>query len=731
MKEQPEEYTRSISRKYKELLRSGKEYYQKGDTELLRKAFNYAWENYSPDDKYCGQPVLASMLDIAGYLTQKIGLGTASVVVCILHPAFEKKMLTAEDVAQQYGDRVARLAREHLRHLNVDIRHLSLESENFRKLLIRISNDMRTLLLRLAFNLYEMRNYSRLDVGEQEYALKKAFSVFIPFAHRLGLYHIKGELEEAVMKIQHPEAYADISRKLAETTRIQKSFISGFIKRIEDGLEKTGLRFDIKSRYKSVHSVYKKMLAQSVDVSGIYDIFAIRIIIEGDVMDEKAACWQAYSVVSDIYKPNPKRLRDWISAPKASGYESLHTTVETESGRFVEVQIRTRRMDDVAENGLAAHWRYKEKKSIQDEDAWLAGIRERIETADHLELDDEGLVEQNLYADSIFVFTPNGDIQKLPQDASVLDFAFSIHSGLGERCKGGKVNGKMVPLRHKLQNGDRIEIISSKNQKPNKDWLAWVATSKAKNRIRHCLRAEQLMGADMGREILLRKLKNWKIPYADELVEKLLHHYKLKTAAELYFRIASEEIDHIELKHLLSHREEQEQAAPLHKELKPPLPQQFDDQEDVMLVNQNSSNLNYNFAKCCKPIPGDRIIGFVTVNKGISIHRTSCPNVKDMKSRYPYRVIKVDWKSASGKGDYRVSIKLQGLNRHGLINEISEVITHDMRINLLSINIDSDETAMTGQVVVQVYSKDKISELERRLEKVKGITRARRQGNGN
>ncbi len=722
-----------VVQKYKELLKSGRPYYKKGDTQLLRKALIYISDHYQSEDHFCGEPLILASLDIALSLTKEIGLGTPSIIVALLHPALENGSLKAQDIHDQFGPRIGQLAFADEAHLKIDIRHLSLESENFRKLLIRLTKDVRTLLIRMAITLYELRHFNNLSLGDQDFCLRKARSVFIPFAHRLGLYHIKTELEETLMRITQPDDYNDISRKLSQTSKIQESFIQEVIKNIEKPLREAALIFEVKSRYKSVHSIWKKMKAQGVDVSGVFDLFAIRIILDAPHSDEKAICWQAYSIVSDIYKPDPKRLRDWISAPKASGYESLHTTVKTEDGRWIEVQIRSKRMDDIAENGSAAHWRYKEHKGLKDEDSWLGNIRKRLETPDSFESDDENINAQNVYEESIFVFTPNGDIQKLPLGASVLDFAFSLHSKLGETCMGAKVNGKMVPIKYKPENGDQIDIITSKNQKPGKDWLNFVITKRAKNRIRRCLREEIMLEADRGKEILLRKLKNWKIPYKDELIEKLLQHYKIKTAVELYAKIASSELDHLHIKHLLTETTQiktlPETATTIVEEKINKKQHKRENHEDVILVGQDSRNMNYHFAKCCNPLPGDKIFGFVRVNNGISIHREQCPNAAEMKRKYAYRLVNMAWQGENGNEAYKVSIHLHGFDRLGLLNDVTDLITKELRVNLISVSIGALEGEMDGKLEIQVFSKEKANEIIRKLEKIKGISKARRLGN--
>jgi GTP diphosphokinase / guanosine-3',5'-bis(diphosphate) 3'-diphosphatase len=615
---------------------------------------------------------------------------------------------------------------EGLTNINsIDTVTISVHSENFRRLMLALSGDLRVILIKIADRLEDMRNLEGLPEELQtKYAQESSF-LYAPLAHRLGLYMAKTELEDLSLKYLRPDDYFGIVQKLEESKEERSKFVSEFVKPIEEKLRAKNFKFEMKARTKSIYSIWNKMKKQKVGFEEVYDLFAIRVILDSKRENEKSECWQVFSIVTEEYQPNPERMRDWISIPKSNGYESLHATVMGPHGKWVEIQIRTQRMDEVAEKGLAAHWKYKGGKGDTELDKWLANIREVLEnsTGDASELIED--FKTNIYEDEIYVFTPAGDLKKLPAGATVLDFAYEIHSQLGDKCVGGKINQKKVTLKHKLKNGDQVFIETSNNQKPKFDWLDFVTTTKAKARIKASLNEAKKREAENGKEIVKRKFKNWKIDYNDEVIRLLLAHYKLKTSQDLFFKVSTGEIDTLEIKSVVQKEEEQEtKAKDVLGELLPKKVIEnlhFDTGNEFLVIDKNLTNIHYKLAQCCNPIFGDEIFGFITIREGIKIHRINCPNAKQMQERYPYRFIKTRWNDTKHSNSFQATIHMSGSDRNGMVGDISYIIAKDVGVQMRSINVDSKNGNFEGTLRVFVNNVEHLDFLIHKLKNIKGI----------
>ncbi|MCD4735494.1 MAG: RelA/SpoT family protein, partial [Bacteroidales bacterium] len=645
----------------------------------LRKAYELVLEYHRPNWEETGEDHVYHSIEVARIVTRELNLGVTSVVCALLHNVVDGKKITITDIRKTFGKNVAIIVEGYTKLSGLDTEKINVHSENFRKLYLTIIKDIRVILIKLAHRLQDMRYFSCVDKKKGELFLNEVFHLYIPIAHRLGLYNIKTELEELWMKHNNSEIYKGLLVKIRDSRVKQRAYIQDFINPIQIELIRQGYNADIIGRPKSVYSIWKKMKKQNVEFEEVYDLFAVRIIVDSEKKNEKADCWKVFSIVTDKYQPNPGRLRDWISSPKASGYESLHTTVVGINGKWVEVQIRTRRMDEMAEKGLAAHWRYKEGRTGREHEEWLKLIREVVEHKSENKLDKSG-ARIELYSDKTFVFTPEGDLKKLPAGSTVLDFAYDIHTSVGDMCSGAKVNNRIVPIRYIMRNGDRVEIMTSKNQKPKLDWLNFVITNKAKAKIKRSIREERFREAENGKEILRRKLRNRKIAFNDLVVDRLIRHYKLKSSVDLYYLIAAEKIELADIKKIIAENESSSGAVNKtvktnwqDRVVKPP-------EDDFMVIGEDIDNLNYDLAKCCSPKFGDQVFGFITVGKGITIHKDSCPNAKRLRKNYDYRVIEVAWRKAETDKGEMVYIRVRGKDYRGLLNRITKVISEDLEI---------------------------------------------------
>ncbi len=664
---------------------------------------------------------------ITHIILDEVSLGKTAVVAFWMQDFIKDKLVTVEEINAFFDVRIDTIVSGLLRVKELYTKSTSLESENFRKLLLSFAEDVRVILIILAEQLYLMRSLTDDHPEELRVPIaRESAFLYAPLAHRMGLYAIKTELEDLSLKYTNRKIYSNIARKLNETKRSREKYIKEFIDPLKTKLEIIGHPFTIKGRTKSIHSIYNKIKKQNTAFENIYDLFAIRIIFDVPTEIEKAVCWQAYSIVTDMYQPNPQRLRDWLSIPKSNGYESLHTTVIGQQNKWVEVQIRTQRMDEVAEKGLAAHWKYKGVQSESEMDEWLKNVREILENPDLNAVDFMDEFKLNLYDKEVFAFTPNGDLHKLPRGATALDFAFSIHSGLGVKCVGAKVNGKNVPIKYKLKNGDQVEILTSPTQKPNVSWLKIVTTSKARNKIRQALKEIEFKDAEIGRETLLRRFKNWKIELDEGRISKLAKKKGYKRVSDFYQELASGRLDIFEIRDLYLEVDKKDSfdlsaearsAEGFTKETQ--LPESVKD--DVLIIGEDLKNIDFTLAKCCNPIYGDSVFGFVSVTGGIKIHRTDCPNAPDMISRYGYRIIQARWSGKSVGSQYPVTLGIVGNDDMGIVANITSLISKEKDIMLRSISIDSHAGLFEGNLTVMVSDNKALDMIVKKIGQVKGV----------
>lgn len=714
--------------KFDSLLVIGGSPISKKDKGYLLKAWEYV-QKYSTKFDDRGRPYIDHAIDVAETCVREIGLGPTSAICSLLHGLVINKIVELKDLEKDFGDNVVEILSGFEKVSQLQTERVSFQSENFSKLFLSMVDDIRVILIRLSHDLNDLRNIDTL--GDRKEALIQEIKyIYTPIAHRLGLYKIKTELEERVMLFENAEIYNAIETKIQETKAKREVFIQDFIRPFERELIAQGFDFEIKWRTKSIPSIWAKMKRQNIDFEQVFDLFAIRIIINSKKLKkEKEDCWRVYSVVTNFYSPDPKRLRDWISTPKASGYESLHTTVKSQKDRYVEVQIRTKRMDEIAEKGQASHWAYKGVMSRKNTDDWLNQVRDILEDPDQIQ-HDSAYKTGNDKNNNIFVFTPMGDLKQLKAGSTVLDFAFEIHTDVGSSCQGARVNNKVVPIRYELKNGDKVDIITSKNQKPKLDWLSFVNTERARVKIKRKLKEDKYREAENGKELLLRKFKNWKFKSTDDLINFLVKHFKLETSVDLYYLIATEKLDIAEIKKLLQefiNKDElqerlEEQAAKAEKEQKLKSENKStDDNAEVIYIGKNLKNINYRMAKCCNPIMGDKVFGFVTIAGGITIHRHNCPNAKRLKTKYPYRLMNVKW--IKGKEDSYVvaNLKIAGEDKLGLVGSITTIITNDLKVNMRSINFNSKGKKFSGILSVLVKDTEHLKQLIAKIMKVDGV----------
>jgi GTP pyrophosphokinase len=664
-----------------------------------------------------------------------MGLGATAVICALLHDTVEDTDVTLEDIKSMFGETEARIIDGLTKIENVFDQGSSIQAENFRKVLLTLSDDVRVILIKLADRLHNMRTLDSMKRDKQLKIASETLFLYAPLAHRLGLYNIKTEMEDLGLMYTEPDVYEEIITKLKNTEEVRRRFISRFIHPIRASLNEQGFKFDIKGRSKSIYSIYNKIKVKGIPFEEIFDIFAIRIIIDSPVESEKADCWRAYSIVTDIYQPSPDRLRDWISTPRANGYESLHTTVMSPTGKWVEVQIRSQRMDEIAEKGLAAHWRYKEHDEAENAiDEWLQKIREMLEHTDSSALEFINDFKLNLFSEEIFVFTPKGELKTLPSGASALDFAFDIHSEVGMSCIGAKVNNKLVPLSYKLKSGDQIEILSSSKQKPKEDWLNFVVTAKARSKIKSALKEEKRHIAELGKEILEKKLKAGKMVMDQTAINNLIKHFKLPSALDLFYAIGEGIIkpDNIQ-KYARSEQDswykllrnrfkrsgnEQEDKKPVTLEN---IVKEVRGKSDMLVIGEDMDKIDYKLATCCNPIPGDEVFGFVTINEGIKIHKTNCPNAISLMSNYAYRIVKARWMNQQQLA-FMAGIRVDGIDDVGIVNNITRIISNELNVNMRSISFDSHDGVFEGNIMVFVHDTNHLTELMKKIREVKGVT---------
>ncbi|HEX4887595.1 MAG TPA: bifunctional (p)ppGpp synthetase/guanosine-3',5'-bis(diphosphate) 3'-pyrophosphohydrolase [Luteibaculaceae bacterium] len=724
-----EKERKEILNAYKGLLKSCRKVRNKEDTRMIRKAFDIAVEAHKDMRRKSGEPYIYHPIAVARITAEEIGLGPTSIVCALLHDTVEDTDITLDDVERWFGKKVRKIIDGLTKISGIFDQSSSLQAENFRKMLLTLSDDVRVILIKLADRLHNMRTLESMAGPKQLKIANETLFLYAPLAHRLGLYNIKSELEDLSLKFTEPELYTEIVEKLEKSKAVRNRFIAAFSLPIKRELDKQGFTFEIKSRTKSIYSIYNKIKNKNIPFEEIYDLFAIRIILQTKPDSEKAECWKAYSVVTDYYQPSPDRLRDWISSPKSNGYESLHTTVMSPTGKWVEVQIRTQRMDEIAEKGYAAHWKYKEQTNQESAlDHWLVKIRESLETSDAGALDFIDDFKLNLFSDEIFVFTPNGELKKLPKDATALDFAFEIHSQVGSHCLGAKVNNKLVPLSFKLKSGDQVEIITSKKQTPKEDWLKYVVTAKAKSKIKDLLKEEKKKIATEGKEILHKKLDHLKIPFNSEnisVIEKFFHE---ESTQDLYYKIAKNKLNINKIKEL-----QLTNGRLKLPEDGPKIPQKDTsdqhmlellskgkEKDKVIVLGDTKSSFDYKLSPCCNPIPGDKVFGFLTINEGIKIHRLNCPNAVQLMSNYAYRVIQAKWNS-DNEVEFLAGVKFKGIDDIGLVHRITSTISTQMNINMRSISFESYDGIFEGKIVLYVNDTDHLNRLTSELRNIPGI----------
>lgn len=720
---QEEAEKREIRKRYRALLRVSKNVKTKEDKSKVRKAFEIAVEAHKDMRRKSGEPYIYHPIEVARIVAEEIGLGTTSIICALLHDTVEDTDMTLDDIERMFGKK-ERIIIDGLTKISGVVDYtVSMQAENFRKILLTLSDDVRVILIKLADRLHNMRTLDAMRRDKQLKIASETLYLFSPLAHRLGLYALKTELEDLSLKFTEPEIYEEITSKLKKTKAVRTRFVNRFSVPIRQELDKQPFSYELKGRTKSVYSIFNKMKKKNVPFEEVYDVFAIRIIINSQGEKEKADCWNTYSIVTDFYQPKPERLRDWVSTPKANGYESLHTTVMSPGGKWVEVQIRSRRMDEIAEKGYAAHWKYKEGDNTESSfDIWINKIRELLENPekDAVEFIDD--FKLNLFAEEIFVFTPKGEIRNLPKKASALDFAFEIHSEVGAHCMGAKVNHKLVPLSTELKSGDQVEIITSKKQKPNESWLDYVITGKAKSKIKSALREDKKRLAAEGKPKFEKWLKKHHIAMNDENLKELMKLFRISNEVDLFYNYEIERLNLKRVHHLVI-----EKGQIIGKETQVKASSEFEKQlnqkgktEEMLVIGEEMDHFDYKIAPCCNPIPGDEVFGFITINEGIKIHKTNCPNAVQLMSNYAYRIVKARWTSQQ-KIAFLAGIKVTGIDDLGLVNKITQLISMQLNVNMRSIRFDSDDGIFEGTIMLYVHDTKHLTKLMREIKVIEGV----------
>jgi GTP diphosphokinase / guanosine-3',5'-bis(diphosphate) 3'-diphosphatase len=720
-----EEERKEILRHYRGLLRMLKSKLKPGDKELLRTAFEMAAKAHQTMRRKSGEPYILHPLAVAAICVEEIGLGVRSTLCALLHDTVEDTDVTLEDIKREFGPEIVKIVDGLTKISTVLDANTTQQAENFKKILLTLTDDPRVILIKLADRLHNMRTMDSMKREKQLKISSETVYVYAPLAHRMGLYAIKTEMEDLSMKYLEPDAYRFIAQRLQDTKRERTRYINDFIRPIREKLEKAGFNFDIYGRPKSIHSIWSKMKNKGVAFEEVYDLFAIRILVDAPLEKEKEDCWKVYSMITDEYKPSTERLRDWLSNPKSNGYEALHTTVMGPQGKWVEVQIRTKRMNEIAEKGLAAHWKYKEGANDESRfDQWFHQIREALSNQESNSLDFLQDFKTSFLAEEIYVYTPKGDVKMLPIGATALDFAFSVHTAVGSKCIGAKVNHKLVPLSYKLRSGDQIEIITSAKQKPSEDWLGFVVTSKAKTKIKDVLKEQKRMVAEDGKYILQRKLEGMGAALNQANMEELANFYKIPSTLDLLYDIAVKKVELKELKEFTLHGDKL--VAPRPIKIADPKPE-YDPakaiprkETELIIFGESSDKIMYTLANCCKPIPGDDVFGFISQGEGLKIHRTNCPNAARLMANYGHRVVKTKW-AKNKEISFLTGLRIVGLDDVGVINKITNIISGEMKININALSIESKDGLFEGNIRVFVHDKEELDELVERLMGLRGI----------
>jgi len=706
------------------------------DKKMIRKAFDVAVDAHKNQRRKSGEAYIFHPISVAKIVASEIGLDATSIAAALLHDVVEDcEEYSIRDIEQLFGETVARIVNglTKISSLKKD-KDISLQAENFRKMLLTLNDDVRVIIIKIADRLHNMQTIHSLREDKQIKIASETLYIYAPLAHKIGLYNIKSELEDLALKYTEPEVYDSILLKMKESKEEQDLYINEISGILEGVLKKERIKYDIKGRPKSIFSIRRKMQKQGVTFEEVYDKFAVRIIYKSGLKNEKFLAWKIYSIVTDFFRPNPTRLRDWISSPKSTGYEALHITVMGPKGRWVEVQIRSERMNEIAEKGYAAHYKYKEGAATNDEnlESWIGKLQEVMDNPSANAVDFVEEFKLNLYAKEIFVFTPEGDLKSLPKQATPLDFAFSIHTEIGLKTRGAKVNGKLVPLNHTLHSGDQVSIITSENAKPNSNWLDYATTARARSKIKSSLKAEKKLIAEDGKEILRRKLKQLKISLNERSINELVNYFKLQTSLDLFYRVGIGSIDNTMLKKFAASRSNVLVSFIKNKiqRKKTASPEVIDNDEitskyDMLVFGKEEEKLNYKVASCCNPIPGDKVFGFLSIRDGIKVHKKNCPNALSLQSNYAYRIILAKWIDSSQQV-FRAVIKLTGIDEKGLVNDITKLISANMNVNIKSIKFDSDSGTFNGEIALEVNNTSFVTKLMDRLKKINGIEKVSR-----
>ncbi len=728
-----EKENKEIAQQYKELLRISYQTLTDDDKKLIRQAFDIAVDAHKDQRRKSGEAYIFHPIAVAKIVASEIGLDATSIAAALLHDVVEDTAYTLEDIRQMFGDTVARIVDglTKISHLEHD-KDVSLQAENFRKMLLTLNDDVRVIIIKIADRLHNMQTMDSMRTDKQEKIASETLYIYAPLAHRIGLYNIKTELEDLGLKYTEPDVYHEILQKIRESKEEQDKYIGEFTQVIQDSLDKENLEYTIKGRPKSIYSIRRKMKNQNVTFDEVYDKFAVRIIYKSDSANEKFLAWKIYSIVTDHFRPNPTRLRDWISSPKSTGYEALHITVMGPKGRWVEVQIRSERMNEIAEKGYAAHYKYKQGSNQEDGlEEWVNKLQEALESSEVNAVDFVEQFKLNLYSKEIFVFTPQGELKSLPKGATPLDFAFSIHTEVGLRTRGARVNGKLVPLSTTLNSGDQVEIITSEKAKPNSNWLDYATTARARAKIKSSLKEEKKSIAEEGKAILSRKLRAQKIPFNEKTINELVIYFKLKTSLDLFYRVGVGTIDNQKLKDYAASRSNALVSFFKSKIRKQSTVEDIDKDEitakyDQLVFGRDEEILDYKLANCCNPIPGDSVFGFITVSEGIKVHKKDCPNAIQLQSNFAYRIIQAKWKDSTQE-DFKAVIKLTGIDNIGLVNDVTREISNNMNVNIKNINFDSQDGIFTGKITVVVKNNSILKKLMEHLKKINGIDKVSRE----
>ena len=721
-----EQEKKLILREYRSLLRALKTKLKPGDKDLVRVAFEMSADAHKTMRRKSGEPYILHPLAVAKICVEEIGLGVRSSICSLLHDTVEDTDVTLEDVEREFDNEIARIVDGLTKLSNVIDVNASQQAENFKKILLTLTDDPRVILIKLADRLHNMRTLDSMKREKQLKISSETVYVYAPLAHRMGLYTIKTEMEDLAMKYMEPDTYREIAKKLAETKRERTKYINEFIKPIREKIEKARLNAEIFGRPKSIHSISNKIKKKGVDFEEVYDLFAIRVILDSTPEREKEDCWKVYSMITDEYTPSPERLRDWLSNPKSNGYEALHTTVMGPQGKWVEVQIRTRRMNEIAEKGLAAHWKYKEGAADESRfDKWFQQIREVITNQETDSIDFLQDFKTSFLAEEIYVYTPKGDVKMLPVGSTALDFAFAIHSAIGVKTIGAKVNHKLVPISHKLRSGDQVEIITSNKQKPSEDWLGFVVTAKARGRIKDALKEEKRKVADEEKYTIQRKLEGLGATFTQHNIDELVQYYKLQSHLDLFYQVAVKNIDLKELKEFKVIGDRIEAPKPV--KILEPKPEYNPQQQsaakketELIIFGESSDRIVYNLANCCKPIPGDDVFGFITTGKGLTIHRTNCPNAAKLLSNYGHRVVKTKW-AKNKEISFLTGVKIVGMDDVGVVNKITNLISGELKINIAALTIEAKEGLFQGNIRLYVHDREELDTLVQSLKSLPGI----------